>query len=79
MCTGFFYDLNICMDNSPQLSITDLAVIKKLIEVASARGAWQAPELKTVGDVYDRLSAFLDTLVKQAEAQAQAQNQGETK
>ena len=79
MCTGFFYDLNIYMDNTPQLSITDLAVIKKLIEVASTRGAWQAPELKTVGEVYERLSSFLDTLVQQAEAQAQAETQGETK
>jgi len=67
------------MDNTPQLSITDLAVIKKLIELASSRGAWQAPELKTVGETYDRLSAFLDSLVQQAEAQTEAQSQGETK
>jgi len=67
------------MDNSPQLSITDLAVIKRLIEIASTRGAWQASELKTVGEVYERLGAFLDMLVQQAEAQAPAQNQGETK
>ena len=66
-------------NNSPQLSITDLAVIKKLIEVASSRGAWQAAELKTVGETYERLSAFLDSLVQQAEAQTEVQPQGESK
>ena len=67
------------MDDTPQLSITDLAVIKKLIEIASSRGAWQAAELKTVGETYERLSVFLDSLVQQAEAQTEAQSQGESK
>ena len=62
---------------SPQLSITDLAVIKDLIDVAATRGAFKASEMKTVGDIYDKLTVFLDTVIKQAEAEAQATQQGE--
>ena len=67
------------MENqSAQLSITDLAVIKNAIDLACSRGAFQAAEMKTVGEVYDKLSTFLDTVIKQAEAEMQGQ-QGDTK
>ena len=61
-------------DTAQSVSITDLAVIKKLIEVACSRGAFQAAEMQAVGSVYDRLSGFLDSVIKQAE---QATLQGE--
>jgi len=61
-------------DNAQSVSITDLAVIKKVIEVACSRGAFQAGEMQAVGSVYDRLSEFLDSVIKQAE---QATQQGE--
>jgi len=61
-------------DTAQSMSITDLAVIKKLIEVACSRGAFQAAEMQAVGSVYDRLSGFLDSVIKQAE---QATQQGE--
>jgi hypothetical protein len=68
------------MDNETQLSITDLAVIKKSIEVACSRGAFQAAEMQSVGTVYDRLSIFLDQVIRQAEAEtAKSQTQGEVK
>lgn len=57
-----------------QLSITDLAVLKNAIDVACSRGAFRATEMKTVGEVYDKLSGFLETVIKQAE---QATQQGE--
>ena len=68
------------MDNSTQLSVTDLAIIKNVIDLACTRGAFRANEMREVGSVYDRLSAFLDELVAQAEAQQSvaAQTQGET-
>ena len=72
---GFFIGVNIYMNDTTQsVSITDLAVIKKLIEVACTRGAFQAGEMQAVGSVYDRLSGFLDSVIKQAE---QATQQGE--
>lgn len=74
------------MDNTTAqtLSVTDLAVIKNIIDVATERGAFRAPELATVGGVYNKLTAFLDRVVKDAEAQeasdlADAQPQGETR
>jgi hypothetical protein len=68
------------MENNPtQLSITDLAVLKNIIDLACSRGAFRAPEMKAVGEVYDKLSAFLDTVIKQAEAEMQAGQQGDAK
>lgn len=67
------------MDNqTSQLSITDLAVIKNVIDLACSRGAFQAAEMKAVGEVYDKLVTFLDTVIKQAEHEMQGQ-QGDTK
>lgn len=67
-------------DNAPNLTITDLAVLKNCIDIACSRGAFRAPEMKSVGEVYDKLAAFLQVVVSQAEAaeQAQSQSQGET-
>jgi len=56
-----------------QLSITDLAVLKNVIDVACSRGAFKAAEMKQVGEIYDKLTAFLDAVVAQAEAQTQQQ------
>ena len=67
------------MDNQTQLSITDLAVIKNVIDLACSRGAFHASEMKAVGEVYDKLTAFLDTVIKQAEADMQAGQQGDAK
>jgi hypothetical protein len=68
------------MENEPtQLSITDLAVLKNIIDLACSRGAFRAPEMKVVGEVYDKLSTFLDTVIKQAEAEMQAGQQGDSK
>ena len=68
------------MENHPtQLSITDLAVLKNIIDLACSRGAFRAPEMKAVGEVYDKLSVFLDTVIKQAEAEMQAGQQGDSK
>lgn len=50
-----------------QITVTDLALLKSLVEVASTRGAFKADELSTVGQVYDKLNQFLQQLVEQAE------------
>jgi len=59
-----------------QITVVDLARIKTIIETACSRGAFQAAEMRTVGEVYDRLSTFLASVVSQAESQSQ-DNQGE--
>lgn len=60
-----------------QLSITDLAVLKNVIDVACSRGAFKAAEMKQVGEIYDKLAAFLDAVVAQAEAQHQKQGEAQ--
>jgi hypothetical protein len=56
-----------------QLSITDLAVLKNVIDVACSRGAFKAGEMKQVGEIYEKLTAFLNAVVTQAETQTQQQ------
>lgn len=60
--------VNICMDNT-QITIADLDMIKNIIDLASTRGAFRAAEMKQVGEVYDKLAAFLAAVVAQAQAQ----------
>jgi hypothetical protein len=49
------------MENS-QLTISDLASIRSLIDAACSRGAFKAAEMATVGHLYDKLSRFLDQI-----------------
>jgi len=44
------------------LGIVDLRVIKEVIDVASARGAFKADEFATIGETYGRLNVFLQTI-----------------
>jgi hypothetical protein len=73
------------MNTNIQLTVADLHLVKNLINTACTRGAFQADEMRTVGEFYDRLNAFLSALEDQAQAQAQSNadtaeesNQGET-
>jgi hypothetical protein len=56
------------MDNT-QITIADLDMIKNIIDLASSRGAFRAGEMKQVGEVYDKLTAFLAAVIAQAQAQ----------
>lgn len=56
------------MENQ-NITIADLDAIKQIIDIAVRRGAFQASEVKQVGEVYDKLSAFLDAVIAQAQAQ----------
>ena len=51
-----------------QITITDLAIAKKLISVACERGAFRAEEMSTVGELYDKLAHFIDHVVAEAES-----------
>ncbi len=42
-----------------QLTIADLQLLARIVDLASRRGAFQAPELSQVGDAYNKLSGFL--------------------
>lgn len=49
------------------LSINDLNAMKVIIDIASSRGAFKPNEMMAVGQTYNKLTAFLDTVAKQAE------------
>lgn len=42
-----------------QLTISDLQLLSRIVDLASRRGAFQAGELSQVGDAYNKLSGFL--------------------
>ena len=66
------------MENK-EITIADLGLLKNIIDLASTRGAFRATEMKEVGEVYDKLTAFLEAVVAQAKAQEEtaASNTGE--
>ena len=53
-----------------QLTLTDLAAMKSIIDIASARGTFKPNEMIFVGQTYNKLTTFLEGV---------KQNQGETK
>jgi hypothetical protein len=55
------------MENN--ITVADLNLLKSIIDLASSRGAFRAAEMKQVGEVYEKLSAFLDAVVAQAQTQ----------
>ena len=66
------------MENA-QLTLADLASLHTLIDAACTRGAFKAPEMSRVGEIYDKLTRFLDTAMQQSQEQAeQAPSQGDT-
>lgn len=43
-----------------QLTLTDLASLRSLLQAAYSRGAFRIEEATQVGAIFDRLSVFLD-------------------
>jgi hypothetical protein len=60
------------MENK-EITIADLGLLKNIIDLASTRGAFRAAEMKEVGEVYNKLTAFLEAVVAQAKAQEESQ------
>ena len=50
--------------NNPSLSIEDLAMLREIIKLAATRGAFHAPDLTDVGEVYDKLDRFLNQVLQ---------------
>lgn len=56
---------------APSVSIQDLAMAVRIIDLASSRGAFQGPDLTPVGTCRDRLAAFVEAQAKAQEAAGQ--------
>jgi hypothetical protein len=52
---------------SAELNINDLNSMKLIIDVASQRGAFKPNEMMLVGQTYNKLTTFLDTVAKQSQ------------
>ena len=63
------------MENT-QLTITDMVSIKNIIDAACNRGAFKAAEMKHVGELYEKLGFFIESVQAQAVEQS-AKTQGE--
>ena len=63
------------MENTTQpiqpLTVADLDALRSIIDLAATRGAFQGAELSQVGAVFDKLTIFLNSVVKQAQASAE--------
>ena len=57
------------------LTIADLQMIVNIIDTATQRGAFRANELKVVGSVYEKTTAFLESV---SEAEKEAAPKAET-
>ena len=55
----------------PSLTLNDLAVLRNVIEVAISRGTFKADEITVVGQTYDKLKAWLDSVAAQQAAAAE--------
>lgn len=63
---------DIQQPSAPTLTIADLSAIAQIIQISSTRGAFRAEELASIGNIYNKLIAFLDSagaINKQADAE----------
>lgn len=54
-------------DTSNQLTINDLSAMKSIIDIASSRGAFKPNEMVIIGQTYNKLTTFLDSVKQQGE------------
>ena len=69
-------DVNETTEEQPSaggLTIADLRILKMSVEAATQRGGFQANEMATVGNTYNKLALFLAQIDEQ-----QAEANGET-
>ena len=50
---------------APDLTITDLANLRSIVDVAVRRGVFAATEISAVGATFDKLNAFLNAVAPQ--------------
>lgn len=55
-----------------QLTIQDIAAAAQLIDIATQRGAFKANEATAVGEIFDKISSFIQAANEQSAAAAEA-------
>ena len=54
-----------------ELTVQDLQALKNIIDVSTQRGAFKGNELMSVGQVYNKLEAFLGAVAQQQAPQGE--------
>ena len=54
------------------ITVVDLDLLRNIVDLACARGAFRGNEVKQVGEIYEKLTRFLEAVVAQAQAQESA-------
>jgi len=57
-----------------QLTIADLQLLARIVDLASRRGAFQANELSQVGDAYNKLAGFLAYVEQSQKSEEEAKS-----
>ena len=52
-----------------QITVVDLDLLRNIVNLACTRGAFNGTEVRQVGEVYEKLTKFLEAVVAQAQAQ----------
>ena len=65
-------------NQAPQLNTDDLKVLRDCLGVAIERGAFKAPEISTVGTVFDRLNAWVNHAAAVLAAQQEESESNDT-
>lgn len=60
------------MEKSTQITVADLGALHGIVDLAVSRGAFRGAELTQVGAIYDKLTTFLNDVMAQAKAAAEA-------
>lgn len=60
-----------------QLTVSDLQLLGRIIDLASRRGAFQAAELTQVGEAYNKLAGFLAYVEAAAKANEETTDSAE--
>ena len=46
-------------EETPQLTLQDLQNVLVIVDTACQRGAFKAPEMKGIGELYDKITAYI--------------------
>lgn len=47
-------------ENKPNLGLNDMALMAQILQVVTERGAIKAGEMEVVGNLYNRIAAFVE-------------------
>jgi hypothetical protein len=68
----------VSQEKQIELTIADIINVRNLIDVVTTRGAFKANELTSVGQLFDKINAFVVAATKKPEEASQENNASNT-